>query len=594
MGQKERQELLKPHLHLKQIGNIGILSALLVLAFELMLTSCANQTSIQGGPRDTIPPVLVQSVPRDNTLNYKGNIIQLEFNEKMQARSLKESLIITPTMESEYEYQVKKNVITLTFEEPFEDSTTYIFNFADGVGDLSENNNPINLSIAFSTTSYIDSLYIKGKVYDLLKNEPAENMLVGLYDNDTLDVFKHAPSYFAYTDEEGLFQIRNLKRNKYRLYTFNDDNKNLTLNSDTEAHGFYPDTINLTDSLVDIEIPIVLMNAQPVELIRARSNGNYFDAIYSKTISEYQLIQLDSPVTHQFLHHLTDESKAFRIYNSTLPLSDSVSYMVTAYDSLGNYTVDTLLVKFQKPRTTISPFTLIKEPGKKQEIKDTLILNYQVNEPVASINLDSAYMLIDTLGIEMDPNLFNFIFANSYTDINVIVQNPTAFLEMKIDSMKSLMPDSTALVDDSVAMTKKKYLDRLKAREYQMIFGSGFFVTIENDSSATLRYDLSEPRQIETGLVRGNIETNHTSYWVQLITNDLKIIQTIRNPGNTYQFSKIPPGNYSIRVKIDDNKDGKWSYGNIRKMEPPESQWYMESTFEVRPNWELEDIDLKF
>ena len=73
-----------------------------------------------------------------------------------------------------------------------------------------------------------------------------------------------------------------------------------------------------------------------------------------------------------------------------------------------------------------------------------------------------------------------------------------------------------------------------------------------------------------------------------------RVVKSLSSPKETYELLDVAPGSYTIRVKIDTNEDGQWSYGNIRNHTAPEPIFFMEEAFEVRANWELEGIDLSF
>jgi hypothetical protein len=92
--------------------------SLLFLGY-LFVSSCASPSSPTGGPKDTIPPNLISSVPVNQSLNYEKRTFTLEFDERIKTEKLKEQLIITPLTESDYDYVVKKNTFKITFEDLF-------------------------------------------------------------------------------------------------------------------------------------------------------------------------------------------------------------------------------------------------------------------------------------------------------------------------------------------------------------------------------------------------------------------------------------------------------------------------------------------
>jgi len=110
--------------------NLLFLSFILFFTVSLFL-SCANTKPPTGGPRDTLAPVLIYADPEMGELNFKGNEIELEFDEFVEAPQLFNKLIITPTIKSKFKSSVNRRSVIIRFneDEPFEENTTYTLNF---------------------------------------------------------------------------------------------------------------------------------------------------------------------------------------------------------------------------------------------------------------------------------------------------------------------------------------------------------------------------------------------------------------------------------------------------------------------------------
>lgn len=233
----------------------------------LLLAGCAKQTSPTGGPKDETPPELVKSNPEHNTVNYKGSEIELTFSELIQLNKPKDEIIISPAIK-EIETTYRKNKVFISFKSELQDSTTYSFSFRESVQDLTEKNSASNLKLAFSTGSFIDSLSVEGRIMDLLTNKPLPNITVAVhYESDTFDIFKHKAEIITKSDLDGNFLIENLKPTSYTLYAFNDKNKNLFVDSKSEKYGFISEPINLKNTLKEITIPLISLDARALKLL---------------------------------------------------------------------------------------------------------------------------------------------------------------------------------------------------------------------------------------------------------------------------------------------------------------------------------------
>ena len=86
---------------------------IILLYLILYLFSCANQGSPSGGPRDTITPTLISSLPTNKSLNYQERVFQFEFDERINADQLKTKLNITPLTENKFTVYIKKNILNI-------------------------------------------------------------------------------------------------------------------------------------------------------------------------------------------------------------------------------------------------------------------------------------------------------------------------------------------------------------------------------------------------------------------------------------------------------------------------------------------------
>ena len=102
-----------------------ILNAIICL---MLLNSCANIVMPTGGEKDASSPILLQTLPKNNSVNFKNNRITFVFNENIQENRWSDYFNISPTTQKPVEYKISKNILTLLVDTELKDSTTFSIN----------------------------------------------------------------------------------------------------------------------------------------------------------------------------------------------------------------------------------------------------------------------------------------------------------------------------------------------------------------------------------------------------------------------------------------------------------------------------------
>ena len=114
---------------------------LMILFRVILLSSCANIIPPGGGPKDSLPPKLVMSLPKDSATNVSPKIITLTFDEYVTLQSAQQELIVSPTLKNSPLIDSKLRVVTIKLNrDSFEANTTYSLNFGNAIKDVNEGN----------------------------------------------------------------------------------------------------------------------------------------------------------------------------------------------------------------------------------------------------------------------------------------------------------------------------------------------------------------------------------------------------------------------------------------------------------------------
>ena len=530
-----------------------------LILITYLLTSCARQTTPEGGPKDAEFPKLTDSKPANNQLNYHEKVLTFNFSEDIKLKDPKEEIIISPTPPKDLTYVALNNKVTIQTKEKWADTTTYSISFREAVQDVTESNPVENLRIAFSTSGQIDSLQLTGTVYNLLSEKTPDKITVAITASDTFNIFQHTPVYFTKADKKGHFLLTNLKPGRYKLYAFEDKNKNLKIETISEAFGQLPNKIELPLTADTLRIPLLRMDSRKIKLTQVRHNDTYTSIQFNKPLTTYTTDMPQKAALNTFnLDH-----KEIHFYHN-VSKEDSMSIHLRVEDSL-TQTLDTIIYL---------------KKGKSQPVKDI----YKLDNPTASIERDS------------------HLFKAFITSTLPIQQINLDSMCLKIDSVRQLYFTKEDIQYDTIqrtiTLTKSIEPKLLDSKDpIQFIIPKTTFISAYHDTLKAILRSIKPTQPEDVGTLRLTVETMKTNYIVQLLTLENKIQQTAKNTINVI-FKNIPAAEYRIRVFLDTNNNNKWDPGNINKNIPPEPTYYQTNNqkfeFPLRANWDVGPYKIKF
>ncbi|MDF2156411.1 Ig-like domain-containing domain [Algoriphagus sp. CAU 1675] len=533
-----------------------------ILAIIILLSACAKQSTPTGGPRDEDPPIVLEMLPKDQSLNTKPEKIVLTFDEFIKLDNPNKNIIITPRInKDEIEILALKNTVTIELNQELEENTTYVFNFQKSIQDLSEANPAENLKLVFSTGNTIDSIQFSGKVnfYFPAAKEEYKDILIGLYPvGDTTDLFTSQPYYLSQVDTSGNFTIQNIKNGTYRAYAWKDNNNSLKAEFKSEAYDFFTDTLDLNQNVEGGIFNLSVADLTPIRLLRSASSGKNYDIILNKDPIE---INLENEEIGKSLFY-TYQDKRIKIY-PTEAKTDSLPLKIVLQDSIGSK-IDTLLwAKF--PDSDRRPETLTLTANSGKSFIDTLKAELSFNKPILKINTDSLYIKIDS--------------ANS---IRITKEMMRYRDSLRRDKLLLNIP-----VEDSIAM-----------EIFTITAADSTFMDIEdqyNEKALTANYRRLKKETL-ADLLAGIIQEAQAPFIIQLLDQKAEIRAEKYVNENRFKFERLEAGTYRIRIIEDSNSNLRWDPSNFTENRLAERVFYYvnpESTSKdivIRGGWSLEDL----
>lgn len=582
-----------------RLKNIVLVFVCLSLFYLLFFASCANIGSPTGGPKDTIPPVVVKTIPELRGINYNGADVRFTFNEFILPDEIREKLVISPPMKKKPVIKMKGKTLIVEFPEELRKDATYSLDFKDAVADNNEKNPLEDLRFSFSTGASFDSLRISGYVKKALSQEPVEKALVLLHRKKDYTAFIDTiPEYIGTTNKEGFFMIDNVARGEYQLYALNDADNSLTYNSNAELIAFadslmIPSTkyVAETDTIVKgLDTLVVtghvdyLPTTQYLMMFEEEKFDQYLDAskrnqankcdfYFSETLSDSFKINLLTPKTNKewsFIEsNLKRDSVTVWLTDTIISNSDSLKFELRyeVLDSLNRMVLkhDTVELIYTEPKVP-------KQKKKKGDIPEVPSINLSNN-----IN-SSAHDLYQRIQIEAPEPLLSF-------DLSKIR------LYSMIDTTKTLIP---IVVEKDTNSIRKYYIEHNWEPNANYLFqiDSAAARNIYGHPSNKTDQKFRTQKEDYYGKIFLTLSGLSGPAIVQLLTNDKdeRVLQKIQVLGDgKIEFPYLKPEKYIIRLILDPNKNGKWDTGYLAGHLQPESVVYYPKIIKVRSNFEYKE-----
>ena len=537
--------VLKTSLMLKNVSKI---IGLLVLILSM---NCARRGTITGGLKDSLAPVVVQSLPKNFSTNFKGKIIKISFDEYVKIKNLNKQLIVSPPMKNQIEvtpYTASKE-LSIKIRDTLKPNTTYSFNFGNSIEDNNENNPLKQFKFVFSTGAAIDSLKLSVNAKDAFERKVTNFVSVFLYEitekyNDSV-VYKQLPRYVANTlDSLKTVTFENLREGKYRLVAVKDLNSNNKFDPKTEKIGFVKEFVSVPNEgsfelkLFKETLPFKIANLSQV-------SGNKLIAGFE---GDYKDLKTEIKKNNQ--------KQDFII--TKFPKKDSLQIWIKAQKN------DSLNFEFSKNK--YEKKFAIKFKNQK---KDTLQFTAEQSDVV--------------------------LFRDDYT---IDASRPLS--KFDISKMVLLNKDSVSqkfkMEYDDWNQKVKIIFEKQELEKYKLKIFPGAITDFYDTKNDSLIFKFSTKRTSDYGNLRVKLENVKRFPIILQITNQNgELIASQSSDKNTaLNFDLVEPNKFVLRLIYDDNKNGIWDSGSFLQLKQPEEVIYFPNSIDVRANWDWEQIfDLK-
>lgn len=604
-------------------------SAVLLTVLASMLVRCANVMTPQGGPRDTLPPVVMAVTPENMLVNFDHKRIFVEFDEYVQLKDQNKEFFVSPKMKTKPTLSVRGRGILIDIRDTLLENTTYALDFGAAIRDNNEGNILHSYRYVFSTGGEIDSMWMSGYTADAEKADSVGRSYIYYYIADSLPetegydstLLKRQPDFIGRAETNGIFTTQNLKPIPYRVYAFQDKNDNQMYDAGTDLVGFIDSVYN------PAEMPEFAIWYDSLRQYWTGEPQLYFRMFLDGTFKRQLLSSSERPKSNQaILRFGASNPRIDSLVLDSIP-EDKV---IWEYLTEGR---DTLALWFDMPPEALPDTIRGRIVYMKHDTTNTLNLTA---EPLALSwrkieskedeakrrKAEKARAKAEEAGEEYvpepEPNPFSYKITTS-GDINPeqgvafefeypLVKMDTAavsLVEHGQDEMLTRVP--VTMTRDTSNM--RRWVMNTKWREggkYSLWIPTGSFTDVAGYSNDSISKDMTvmSGDKYAKVIVHLKGKSDTSQYILQLTASDGKKVQQEKRGAVTgdYTFNYVPEGEVRLRIVEDLNGNGRWDTGNLVEGRQPERvEFYRnakdEETIPTKVNWEVEidaDMDALF
>jgi uncharacterized protein (DUF2141 family) len=550
----------------------------------MLFPSCASQRPPSGGPPDTTPPRVVHVIPENNaTLVPLHQIVEFEFSEGMDHKSLAKAIFITPDPgEGGVEYDWSGRRLRVEFEDSLKINRTYVITLGTDLKDSRGNAMKNSYTLAFSTGAEISSGKIAGQVFS---KDKAQGILIWAYileDGDP-DPRQRAGDYATQTSADGKFELTNLSEGRYRVFAVQDNNNNRFFEAGFDALGVPTRDVTLSNeqaAFTGLNFRLALADTIGPALVSVSAQSRSqlllrFDEALQKAGSDvaqnYKIYPVKSPRdSAKVLLAYLNEPETMEVSVITAPLTPKIEYEIIVQnltDVSGN-PVDPEYSRgqfFASALLETSPPKIVSStpPDSARAVPLSAAFEVRFSQAMNQSSYEQHFQMRDSTG-----NLVAGVFE--WATPALVKFKPETKLQSLSQYFVSIQLDSVTDFHGNVFRDS-----RFRA----------MFTTLNADTLAAISGTVSDEDATAAGpIYLKAISTEREGPTYELVLSE---------PG-PYTFSDILPGTYTLEAFRDRNQNGRYDFGQAVPFQPAERFVIHPEKIQVRSRWPNEGNDIVF
>ena len=530
----------------------------------------------------------VSAEPANGSVGFTGKRIEVTFNEYLQLDNPSQNLLMSPPQQNPPEVKARGKRLLIQFADSLKENTTYTLDFGNAVCDYTERNPQPNYTYSFSTGEVIDTLEVRGRVYDAENLNPVKGMLVGIHDDLNDSAFVSAPFLrIAKTDSTGAFRIANMRAGDYRIYAIDDISRDYRLTigealafdeailtPEVRPH-YHTDSLG-RDSLVGYEygpadIVLWLFREKQQRLYMQRTTRDKQQTVcvsFSAAPDSLPTFRaLNDSVQFHVHYSAKGDSAMIWLPDSFSIHQDSLLFEVRyrATDSLYHleWLTDTIRAIYRAPKLSAKALKAQarKEKRRRLELRSNAKNGFELNDTLRiTCTTPLAWIAVDSM------HLFE-----------------------KKDSIYKHVPFTLAPYD-TLPMSLTILAKLAAGKQYELRVDSAALHDMYGAPNNPARYTLEMKKPEEYSTLKVTLNPFVANARIQVINAQDKIVRELpaKEEGSLFQYLK--PDTYYLRMYTDADGDGAWTTGSWTEKRQPERVYYFPEKIQTKSNWDFEEV----
>ncbi len=534
-----------------------------VSAALVLFMGCARVAPPPGGPPDNTPPLVLWTVPSSDSVGVGlSTSIRIGFSERMDRRSVERALFVSPRLSDPPEYKWRRRELEIRSREDLRPDRTYLVTVGSQSSDEVRNRMASSYSFAFATGFQINRGEITGGVTSG-GERPSGQIYVWAYDLEDgtdPDPAEEAAGYVTQPGVDGSYVFPRLGSGRYRIYAFEDRDRDLGYTAETDPLGVPPADVDLAgggDRVRLGRLRMALRDTVPPTCLNARtSDDRHILLRFDEPVRPPEEVTVEGePSGLSVLAISFEPGDSSRIWLLTAPQEGGASYRV----ELGGFTD-----RAGNPSS----------PGAQAEIRGEGQPDRRAPEAKAFVPaLDAEHVGRDAPLVTVFSEAMNPVVPDGFWAVSDSTVAPEGRFTWPAPNRLQFIPSSPWDPGKVYRLTAR--LDLLSD-----VAGN------HPPNPAPVRFTAESPGDL--GEITGQLTPVHAATVLELrgLSPPGHAYRTELTAGDTaFAFAGLVPGSYVITGFLDGNGDGLWTTGRSIPFLPSEPLVDVPDTVEVRARW---------